>query len=68
MTKKRRREQLENIIRLCQEGAADEVAIALNELDGPTVAIDPSNLQDVKSTAYETKTLGTQNRSFRRLA
>jgi hypothetical protein len=54
-TNKRRREQLQNIIRLCEEGVSDEVGFALNELDGPTSQslgpLEQSNLQDVKSAA-----------------
>src|SRR5262245_24783429 len=33
---KRRRQELQNIVRLCEKNALNEVAIALNELDGPT--------------------------------
>jgi hypothetical protein len=55
-THKRRNEQLNQIVQLCEQGAAEELEIALNELDALTSRFlglsNRTDLQDVKNCAH----------------
>jgi len=54
-THNRRRQQLSQIVQLCEQEEAEEVEIALNELDAPTWRLlgepNRADLQDVKNAA-----------------